>query len=437
MAKLGIADKPTLDKVLHNTELIYDAVADNSLVYGFIERGDVLAPNQRIEYIGANKHYTPFALNTSAHTMALNSWADFEWLEGNRPAMVKQDGTLDYWLDVNDYTKDIEGNDSDVANVDYNGNAFAWIPKIYKYEKEIGTDRIVKFSMHYLEDFEPVGFIDEDGNELDGVWIPLFYGWRDSTGKMRSIANNDIATHSLNLRGEYNAIHANGDRYKFFGGSIVETLTDLMILFAKSTELQGAYGYGNRSGYDSADTVTYGKTANLAENCGQFYGSTDGKSINRVFHSMVLITQNQYQRDPYLIVDKGRWKVSPFYKHGFNENTFTDGYIDTGIDSPNAPTNAWTYPNHRKVIARFGSIPAPEPNKGSTVLGICDGVYRNAKQSSFVAVTPRFCDCATGSNGGLRALHLNNSASSAHWAIGASLLLLPPVLKGLGDTSPS
>ena len=416
-----IADKPTLEEVRETTKLIYDALSDSNMIYGFIERGDVLSPSQRIEYIGANKDFVPFSLNTDTGAMSLNSWSGFDWLEQNRPAMVKNDGTVDYWLDDHNYTLKYDGTASDVSNVDYEGNAMAWIPKIYKYEKQVGADRIVKFSMRKLEGFEPIGFVDEENNELDGVWIPMFYGWLDTNKKMRSIANGDIASHSLTCEQEWTAISANGSRARFFGGSIVETLIDLMILFAKTTDLQTAYGKGNSYGYNSTDTTTYGKTANLATNCGQFYGTSDGKSINRVFHSMVLITQNQYQRDPYMLVVNGRVKVSPNYRYDVSGGS----YIDTGLDIPDVDASKWTYPNHRRVIPGFGSFPEPEPNKGSTALGITDGVYRKDTASSLVAVVHRFANCGLGLCGGPRALGLDDSASSAYWTFGASLILLP------------
>ena len=44
-----IADKPTLEEVRETTKLIYNALSDSNMIYGFIERGDVLSPSQRIE----------------------------------------------------------------------------------------------------------------------------------------------------------------------------------------------------------------------------------------------------------------------------------------------------------------------------------------------------------------------------------------------------
>ena len=61
--------------------------------------------------------------------------------------MVRADGTPDYRLDENDYTKKEDGTASDVSNTSYNGGAFSWLAKIYKQEYMLGNDRVVKFSM--------------------------------------------------------------------------------------------------------------------------------------------------------------------------------------------------------------------------------------------------------------------------------------------------
>ena len=412
---INIADKQTLDKV-------YNLLKEEQEVFGFIERGDTLAPNQRIEYIGANKDYTPFSLNLSTGAMNQGSWSEFKWLKGIHPAMVRFDGNLDYWLDPNDYNHKEDGTTaSDVANINYAGNAMVWIPKIYKYEKRIGADRIVKFSMHKVnDDFEAIGFKINKDTELDGVWIPMFYGSIDSNGRMRSIAG-EYGVSNKNTSQEYAAISAVGERARFFGGAIVETLKDLMILFAKNTELQGCYGYGNRDGYNSGDAEHQGKTPNTVVGGGAFYGTSNGRSVNKVFHSMVLITQNQWQRDPYIIINAGKLLVSPYYNYSLTG----EGYQEAGIIGDVGSAN-WYYPNRKNVIPHFGSFPDITVRRGSTSTGICDGVYLPAQQASFVAVPVRFAYCDRGANGGPCALTLDHGAGAAHWNLGASLLLLPP-----------
>ena len=107
MGKTYIADKETLDKCY--------AILSADGIYGFIEHMDVLSPTARIEYIGQNKDFTPISLNKDTGTMTLNSWADFPIIVANKPWMVRADGTPDYRLDENDYTKKEDGTASDVS----------------------------------------------------------------------------------------------------------------------------------------------------------------------------------------------------------------------------------------------------------------------------------------------------------------------------------
>lgn len=134
--KVYIADKETLDK-------IYNILAVDP-IYGFIEHMNILSPTQRIEYIGLNKNFTPVSRNTNG-SISLNDWAGFEILEANKPYMVRSDGTPDYRLQDNDYSKKYsDGSASDVANTSYDGGAFSWLQKIYKNETVVGDDRIVQ-----------------------------------------------------------------------------------------------------------------------------------------------------------------------------------------------------------------------------------------------------------------------------------------------------
>ena len=404
-----IADKETLDK-------IYNYLVEANPVFGFIEHNDIMSPTARIEYIGANKDYTPIALNKSTGVMSLNSWADFPVILGNKPYMVRSDGTPDYRLNESDYTLKEDGTASDIANLEYDGGAFSWLPKIYKQEYMQGESRVVKFCMSPLDGFEPVGFIDANNNELEGLWIPMFYGSIDENGKMRSLSGVQ-PSYNTTTAAEKTAIDAFSSRAVFLGGAAVETITDLLIMFAKSTNTQDAYGNGNMSGYNSSLSPTYGVKQNAVIGGGQFYGTSDGKSLNKIFHSVVLCSWQQYQRDPYMLLVNGRLKVSKNYAYDLTGET----YSDTGIKY--VSTGAWKYPHKYRTVPGFGAVPV-EPFKGSTSTGGCDGIYTNA---SGVLVALRFGDCENVAIDGLRCRILNIDAGSASWNFCASVLLLPPV----------
>lgn len=410
--KIFIADKETLDKV-------YNMLATEP-VYGFIEHNSILAPGSRIEYIGANKDYEPISV-TMGGGFSLKSWADFPLLKANKPYMVRSDGTPDYRLNENDYSKKEDGTASDVANTSYDGGAFSWLMKIYKKEYMAGDDRYVLFRFEKADGFEPVGFIDPNNNELEGAWIPMFYGSIVSD-KMRSTSGLQ-PDHSKATAAQKTAIDAFSSRARFFGGPLVETIIDLLIMFAKTTELQTAYGYGNMSGYDASLSPTYGVKQNNIVGGGQFYGTSDGKSLNKILHSIVLGSYQQWMRDPYEIVVNGRVKVSKNYAYDLTGAS----YEDTGITVENRVTsNGWDCPHKYRTVHGYGAIPVA-PYSGSTTTGGCDGLYRNDGQKTMTAVALRFATCCIGRVGGPRARYWAATAGSASWGLGGAILLQPPV----------
>lgn len=421
--KIYIADKETLDKV-------YNILASDP-VYGFIEHNDILSPSERIEYIGLNKNFTPLARNKDNGSMALNSWADFPVLKANKPYMVRADGTPDYRLNENDYTQREGGGASDVANTSYDGGAFSWLMKIYKNEEMVGNDRIVRFSLTARDGYEPVGFKDFSNNELEGVWLPMFYGSilgaDSSMPKMVSLSGLQPTCNNTTDK-EKTAITNFSSRAAFFGGPIVETIIDLLLMFAKTTNLQEAYGYGNCSGYDASQASTYGVKRNAVVGGGQFYGSDDKQSLNKIFHSIVLGSYQQNMRDPYEVVVNGRVKVSKNYAY----DPTGAKYEDTGITVPDNKTwdsdrNAVDYPAHFRTVSGYGSIPALGMDGGSSATGGCDGLSMHDPKHTFTGVGRRFGCCDSGLYCGLRTKNWTYPATSAYWFIGAADLLLPPV----------
>lgn len=415
--KIYVADKATLDKV-------YNILAADP-VWGFVEHMDVKSPSARITPIGLNKNYKNVTRNGGTGVVSLNDWADHPVIKANKPYMVKADGTPDYRLSETDYTKKLDGTGSDVANTSYNGGAFAWFPKVYKYEKMEGNDRTVLFSMTPREGYEPNGFIDPSNNELEGVWLPMFYGSRlgadGSTPKMVSLAGLQPSYNTTTAQ-ERTALQNFSTRAMFLGGPIVETIIDFLIMIAGTTDLQTAFGHGNCSGYDASQAPTYGVKQNAVIGGGQFYGTDDNKSLNKIFHSIVLGSYQQWMRDPYELVVNGRVKVSKNYTYDLTGAT----YSDTGINVPNGP-DRWEYPLRYQTVPGYGSIPAVVFDGGSTGTASCDGSYRSKSQTTITAVSLRFGGCYNGFVDGLRARSWNSVASAATWYISAAELLLPPV----------
>ena len=132
MARIYVADKETLDKTHANTAAILAALEEEggehkkAVRYGIkISKSDS-GKASRVTYIYDAVGMTPAVMNFSEGTFNYGSWGNVEFVKNNYPCMVKYDGTEDYKLSPNDYTKKEDGTTaSDVANTDYAGNAMA------------------------------------------------------------------------------------------------------------------------------------------------------------------------------------------------------------------------------------------------------------------------------------------------------------------------
>lgn len=442
--KIFVADKATLDNVDKNVQRLADAlISGEAAVYGMIVHEDDLNPATRVEYIGANKDFTPMSMDYGTHKMNYGDWADWGWLKANVPVMANFDGGIEYYLDPDDYTKKADKTTaSDVGNESFSGDAMAVIKKIYKKEWKAGHDRYVLFSEEQLDpDFLPVGF-DVGGKVRDYMLIPMFYGSIDSTGKMRSLSgawscltasgshadvDGTVAAALEESAGitteiQYKALQNASKNSLFFGGPLVQTLSDICYMLTKGTNSQAKFGNGVCSTYNAEGSTKenhYSTLQNAVVPGGQFYGTNDSKSFCKIFHSAVLGSYMLWQRDPYVLLDKGRLKVSTDYTYSLTG----EGYLDTGMDFDPADTNVHYYP-YTNVVKGYGALPRFDAqDKATTALGYCDGIWANKADTR---VSLRFGTSRNGLDCGLSARSLIYVAADAGWSYGASKLLPGP-----------
>ena len=422
--------------------LVRNLVPLDKPVYGMIihEQTD-LDPESRVEYIGANKDYKPMKMNMDTHVMDQGDWADWDWLKGVVPVMCDWDGGIDYYLNPDDYSKKLDGTESGVSDINYNGNAMVVFPKIYTWEYKRGTDRVVLFCERKVsDDFLPVGF-DVGGIERDYMLGPMFYGSIDDQGRMRSIAGQwscltasgaqtDLDTKAAFVTAleitagvtteiQYKAIQKTSKSGLFFGGPLTNTLADICVMISRSTNSQTAFGAGMNNTYENDKSKHYGTQANAIVDGGMFYGSSDNKSFNKIFHSIVLGSYMLWQRDPYMVMVSGRIKVSTDYTY----DPTGAKYLDTGIDFRPGDTSPHYYPSYH-VVKEYGPVPdVSGKDKGSSSTGYCDATWANADGER---VSFRFGGCGNGLHDGLWARTLLDVAALAWWYYAASLLLPAP-----------
>ena len=315
---------------------------------------------------------------TAATTSTKGNWAGFlENTLQNKPAMVKADGTLDYWLDPTDYTKKADGTASDYNNESYSGaGAFAWIRNLYTKTVWNGAnERTVYFSNKQADSDYHRMFGDKEG-----IWIPM--GLSNSASSPKSIISGTAVR----------ALPSNitlASNTKFFGGAIKNYLRDILMMIFADAEAIADYSanehyavFGNLNGPEtSTELLTFTNEA-LADTTGGLAGfktrtNTNGYNDGKVFHSQVLtkIIYDAYiDADSYAAgtirtsEDYGTTftnKGSMMYPHATGSNIQIAWYSDATRFSPKVgrPDNAATgYPSgasgYYRDFGAFGQSPA-------------------------------------------------------------------------------
>jgi hypothetical protein len=390
---------PYSDKGIYNTnhKNILWAFSSSSRYYAFDQDFSNLDPATTISYpLGfMNTDYTPMMTNEGNGTVTAGSWLGF--LQNtlmNYPFMVKFDGTTDYQLDPDDYTKKIDGTVSDYDNTSYSGaGAFAWLNKIYIHEEysSTGESREVQFSTTAEDGFYPIGFVNPSGEELEGVWLPM--GYISATGKSLIASNIYTGYDNATMNTYYSLINnkgATGAYTVFLGGPILNLLRDLEYMLFKSTDIQKCAGYGlydwNNEGTDQ--TKSYNKVIKNGIVPG-WYGTSDWVSYNKYFHSQVLGNYCCALLDPYTIINStGNVLVSPYYSY----STTGSGYVDSGLICNTGGTlnnDIRYWPSHLRHISNaYGSFPVAE-NTASSATGLCDDLIATPNGSASIEINER------------------------------------------------
>ena len=91
------------------------------VIYGFHIDQTESDPAAAVTYLADAIGLTPAGMDYTNDIFQWGSWRDAFFMP--RPCMLKYDGTVDYYLDPNNYAKKTDGTASDVADDTYGGNA--------------------------------------------------------------------------------------------------------------------------------------------------------------------------------------------------------------------------------------------------------------------------------------------------------------------------
>jgi hypothetical protein len=336
-----------------------------------------------------------------------------------KPCMLKYDGTVDYYLDPNDYTKKADGTASDIANTSYDGNAMMewgqddkkiwW--KIIPDASENGFTFCVA-SYQADEDYDCWNHYDCDNEIKDHFYTPIYFGSLVNS-KLRSLSGqaNSVSTTRQN---EIDYAKANNTDSKVHW--YTEVYSDWLLqgmlttLITKSLDSQTKIGKGRTdSGNSSAINTGTMNTKGL------FWGSTNGTDGVKCW-GMENTWGNLYRAIGGLIASTQTIKVK-LTPNNHDGTTATSYNIDgTGYTTANTLSSYSGYISH--MYATKKSL-TPATLSGSESTYYCDKCYTTTTANTYYAfVGGRWRDAAVA---GAFIVGLNSAVSDANTLYGAAL----------------
>ena len=393
-------------------------------LYGFKLDQNESDPASMITYLPDcdNKYYKSAKMNYATDKFDYGDWPDAWFIKNLKPCMLKYDGTVDYELNPNDYTKKLDGTDSDVANASYGGNAMVGIPKVYWKIVDNGdnTANIYICDKKLDDDFHCWSHLDNNGNEIDYCYMPIYIG-SVVDGRLRSLSGK-APIYSQTGTTEINYAKANNLTddviwyTEVYSDRVLVNL--LLMLIGRSTDTQKTFGNGHHTGGSSASHNIASGTLNTK---GLFYGTNGTWTGVKVF-GMEHYWGNQWRRIAGWINSYGTQKIKLTY--GQSDGSTVDGYNTDGtgyIEIPNSTPNGSSGGYISKLLfGNYGYIPVI--SNGSATTYCCDGLWFNNGQINYALVGG---DSSHGYRVGAFCANLNGAISNAGWGIAAALSCKP------------
>lgn len=412
---------------------VYSTTIDEITVFAMhITGSSESSPAAKVTYPAgsANENFTPAKMNFSTGEFEWGSWENTWIASCFRPCMLKYDGTVDYYLDPDDYTKKEDGTASDVSNSAYAGNAMIeWGQNgrriYYKVVPDSGSN--VNATVYIADgkpddDYKDWSFINNQGVEVDHFYTPIYNG-SEISSKLRSISGQ-TPVKSKTATQEMTLAKANNQTSNVLW--LTEVMCDvilvnfLLLLIGKSTDTQTVFGNSNAWGSSESDMkatggmnkkgLFYGENAESASNLGvKVFGMEHWwGNQNRRYAGHVNVNSIQKVKLTYGTQDGSTVT-------GYNEDG--NGYISTGVNAGSSSGYILD------MLFSGDGYMVPKSQGGSETTHYPDYVYLTSSGTYYAY--------RGGSCGGYRRdagafyVHLDYTASYSSWAIGSALSCKP------------
>ena len=404
--------------------------AVDGLVYGFQINGSESDPAAAVTYLEDAVGMTPAHMDFSAGKFDYGSWENAFFMP--RPCMLKSDGTVDYYLNPDNYALKEDGTASDIANTAYAGNAMMeWGRNGHKIWLKIlptgdGSSAKVYISNHRADSkFFDYPFHNCKGESAEHFYTPIYNG-SVINSTMRSLSGQTVSK-TLAGTAEITAAKANNPstdelwNIECFADRLLINM--LLILMGKSLNTQAVFGQGLNSG--GSEAINDGFTTGVHNTKGLFYGTNDGTASTYTNAVKIFGMENyygfQWRRTNGLILNNGATKYKLTY--GTEDGSSATGYNTDGTDYKDAGvTPSGTSGGYISKAKFTDDGMFSDTMSGSASTYYCDGTWFNNAAVTFA----RFGGYSNrGAGVGAFCLDLGNAVSGASWTVGAALSCKP------------
>ena len=419
MSGIDIISDTTGQAIVESIKALGTKLSEGRVIYGVHINSADSNPKTRVRYLADAVGMTPAHMNFTSGTFDYGSWANAFFMP--KPCMLKTNGQVDYYLNENDLTKKIDGSASDIANINYDGNAMMewgngtdiiwW--KIAPDKGNPNSASLYVANYQADKDFKNLNFIDINGNEKSHFYTPIYNGSLDSNNKLRSISGQTVIK-SKTASQEMTYARANGTGYEIEQYVDRLLINILLIIMGKSTDTQDVFGRGMSENAGNENLLLETGTMN---DKGLFWGENAGTAGVKVF-GMENYYGNQWRRTAGVILANGivKVKLSPSTKDGSkatNYNTDGTGYIEIPNSTPSGTNGGYIKDMLYTALGMF-----PTSITGSSSTYYPDSCWFNNEIKAFALFGG---DLGNSRPCGAFAVALHGGAGLAWWNFGASL----------------
>ena len=394
-------------------------------VYGFHIDPTESDPDACVSYLEDAIGMTPASMG--ATEFSYGTWGNAFFMP--KPCMVKSDGTVDYYLDPNDYTKKEDGTASDVANASYDGNAMMEWPLIYyKYEAGLTDGEGYFYCSNYKIDnsYHCWCNYDCDGNIIPHFYTAIYNG--TGTTKLRSISgvtlNSSSGCGGTTGQQEIDRATANNTttgKVEWYTGVFSDRMliNGLLILISKNLNCQAAFGNGLVTGSQSA--IESYVTGSLNDK-GLFWGDITNQNKGVKVFGMENWWGCVWHRTAGCVgLSNGTYAIKQTWSTV--DGTTSTGYNSNGTGYINAGTRPDNSGQYIKQCTYGNDCYLPSVTTGaSSTTYYCDYWYTNNSSLTYLLVGG---NSYYGVYAGFSYFALDSAFAAAYWAIGVCLSLKP------------